>query len=218
MAAATARLGLRERKKLRTRKTIVDVATQLFLEQGYEQTTLAQIAEAAEVATSTFFNYFPTKVDIVFGFMDSVVDSAHRRIVERPAGEPAGEAITAWLTEELAGVEEPYAEAIRAFRQVVDSAPELVGEERLRLALLEDVLAAGFARDLDESPDGMRSRVLAAIALRGMGEAWDAWLEKHATDSDFQLSGALEAKAEYVERVLERGLAFIDLLPGPPAP
>jgi AcrR family transcriptional regulator len=216
LAGATAQPGLRERKKLRTRQTIVDVATRLFVGQGYQQTTLAQIAEAAEVSTSTFFNYFPTKADIVFSFMDSVVDSAHRRIAERPVGEPAGEAITAWLTEELASVEQPYARAIRAFRQIVGSDPELVAEERLRLALLEDVLAAGFARDLDESPDGLRSRVLASIAVRGMQEAWAAWLDKHATDADFQLGRALEAKAAYVEQVLERALAFVDLLPRPP--
>jgi hypothetical protein len=62
----------------------------------------------------------------------------------------------------------------------------------------------------------MRPRVLAAIALRGMLEAWHVWFEKHASDADFQLSSALEAKAVHVVRLLERGVAFIDLLPGPP--
>ena len=52
----------------------------------------------------------------------------------------------------------------------------------------------------------MRARVLAAIALRGMLEAWAAWFEKHATDADFQLSEALEAKAVYVLAALEHGL------------
>ena len=124
----------------------------------------------------------------------------------------------AWLTEELPSVEQPYVDAIRRFPTIISSDPELVAEERLRMALLEDVLAAGFARDLGESADGMRSRVLAAMALRGMLEAWNAWFEKHATDADFQLSEALEAKAEHVVRVLESGLAFIDLLPRPPEP
>jgi AcrR family transcriptional regulator len=218
MVAATSRLGLRERKKQRTKQTIVDVATRLFSEHGYQQTTLVQVAEAADVAPSTFFNYFPTKVDIVFCLLDAAIESAQRRIIERPEGEPAIQAIAAWLTEELPEVEQPYAEAVRRFRKIIGSAPELLGEERLRLARLEDVLAAGFARDLGESADGMRSRVLAAMALRGMLEAWNAWFEKHATDADFQLSKALEAKAEHVVRVLETGLAFIDLLPGPPEP
>ena len=212
MVAATSRPGLRERKKQQTRLAIVDVATRLFVEQGYQQTTLAQIAEEADVAPSTFFNYFATKVDIVFSMIDAVVDSAQRRITERPDGEPAAHAIVAWLTEELPSVEQPYVDAIRRFPAIISSDPELVAEERLRMALLEDVLAAGFGRDLGESPDGMRSRVLAAMALRGMLEAWNAWYEKHATDADFQLSEALDAKAEYVSRVLDRGLLFIESL------
>ena len=216
MVAATTTPGLRERKKQRTRLTIVDVATRLFVEQGYQQTTLAQIAEEADVAPSTFFNYFGTKVDIVFSVFDAVIDSAQRRVIDRPAGEPAAQAIVAWLTEELPSVEQPYADAIRRFGAIISSAPELVAEERLRRAQLEDVLAAAFARDLGESADGMRSRVLAAMALRGMLEAWNAWYEKHATDAVFHLSEALEAKAEYVSRVLERGLGFIESLEGPP--
>jgi hypothetical protein len=56
------------------------------------------------------------------------------------------------------------------------------------------------------------------MALRGMLEAWDAWFEKHATDADFQLAPALEAKAEHVVHLLERGLEFVELLPAPPTP
>jgi AcrR family transcriptional regulator len=213
MVATTPPLGLRERKKQRTRQTIVDVGTRLFAEQGYQQTTLAQIAEGADVSTSTFFNYFATKVDIVFCLLDVVTDSARVRIAGRPEGEPAAEAIAAWLREELPTVEQPYAEAIRRLPAIIASAPELRAEERLRYALLEDVLAAGFARDLGESADGIRSRVLAAVALRGMLEAWSAWFEQHATDADFHLSEALEAKTEHVVRLLEGGRAFVETLP-----
>ena len=59
------RTGLRERKKARTRAEIQRQALKLFREQGYEATTVAQIAEAAEVSESTFFRYFPTKEDVV---------------------------------------------------------------------------------------------------------------------------------------------------------
>ena len=212
---AAAKPGLRERKKQRTRQAIVDTATRLFLQQGYQQTTLVQIAGEADVATSTFFNYFATKVDIVFCLLDVVTASAQQRIAERPEGEPAIDAIAAWLREDLPRVEQPYAELIRQMPEIIASAPELQDEERLRYALLEDVLAAGFARDLGESPDGMRARVLAAMALRGMLEAWNAWLERHAADTELQLSDALEAKAEYVVRVLRSGFEYVELLPSP---
>jgi AcrR family transcriptional regulator len=58
-------LGLRERKKAKTRAAIQHEALRLFREQGYEETTIEQIAEAAEVSESTFYRYFPTKDDVV---------------------------------------------------------------------------------------------------------------------------------------------------------
>lgn len=57
--------GLRERKKAKTRAAIQRHALRLFREQGYEATTVNQIAEAAEISPSTFFRYFPTKEDVV---------------------------------------------------------------------------------------------------------------------------------------------------------
>jgi AcrR family transcriptional regulator len=57
--------GLRERKKARTRAEIQRQALRLFRQRGYEATTVARIAEAAEVSESTFFRYFPTKEDVV---------------------------------------------------------------------------------------------------------------------------------------------------------
>src|ERR1700712_5144937 len=63
--ADTAPIGLRERKKIRTRAAIRDNAMRLFREQGYTATTVDQIAEAADVSPSTFFRYFPNKEAVV---------------------------------------------------------------------------------------------------------------------------------------------------------
>ena len=78
--------GLRAWKKERTRTTISDVATGLFMRDGFEQVTVAQIAAAAEVSVKTVFNYFPSKEDLFFDRADDVIGALVDAVVERPAG------------------------------------------------------------------------------------------------------------------------------------
>src|ERR1700748_3060170 len=75
--------GLRERKKAKTRAAIRDHALRLFRENGYQRTTVEQIAAAAEVSPSTFFRYFPTKEDVV------LQDDMDTRMVEALERQPA---------------------------------------------------------------------------------------------------------------------------------
>jgi AcrR family transcriptional regulator len=78
--------GLRAWKKARTRTTISDVATGLFMRDGFEEVTVAQIAAAAEVSVKTVFNYFPSKEDLFFDRADDVIGALVDAVVERPAG------------------------------------------------------------------------------------------------------------------------------------
>lgn len=81
--AEPAPLGLRERKKVKTRAAIQQHALRLFRKQGYVATTIEQIAEAAEVSPSTFFRYFPTKEDVV------LLDVYDAPIIEAIRAQPA---------------------------------------------------------------------------------------------------------------------------------
>ncbi len=86
-------VGLRARKKARTRALIQEQALRLFAAQGYDETTAEQIAEASEVAASTLFRYFPTKADIVrYDALDPILFDAYRR---QPPGLPAMAALRA---------------------------------------------------------------------------------------------------------------------------
>ncbi|MET7291505.1 TetR/AcrR family transcriptional regulator [Streptomyces griseoloalbus] len=81
--------GLRESKKRETRQLISDHATRLFLKQGFEQTTIAEIAAAARVAKKTVTNYFPRKEDLALDHHETFVAGLASALAERAAGESA---------------------------------------------------------------------------------------------------------------------------------
>lgn len=86
--------GLRARKKRRTRRALADAALRLFAEQGYDTTTVAQIAEAADVSTKTFFNYFPAKEDVLFSDANHRLATAIEAIEERSTDETLEQTIS----------------------------------------------------------------------------------------------------------------------------
>ncbi|MFD8543312.1 TetR/AcrR family transcriptional regulator [Streptomyces sp. NPDC059649] len=80
-------LGLRESKKQQTRQLISDCATRLFIERGFEQTTIADIATAAGVAKKTVTNYFPRKEDLALDHHEAFTQGLARTIADRAPGE-----------------------------------------------------------------------------------------------------------------------------------
>lgn len=97
--------GRRERKKAEVRQRICDVATALFLRHGFDQVSVSEIAEAADVARPTVFAYFPRKEDLFFDRYPEVVDQLTRAVRERPAGTSAVSALRDTL---VAAAQAPY--------------------------------------------------------------------------------------------------------------
>lgn len=81
--------GLRERKKARTREALQEAAMERFSRQGFDGTTVEEIAEACEVSPRTFFRYFPTKEDVLFADAEARRERLLAVIAERPVDEPA---------------------------------------------------------------------------------------------------------------------------------
>ncbi|MBY8855377.1 TetR/AcrR family transcriptional regulator [Nocardia sp. CA2R105] len=97
-------MGLRERKKARTRRLIADTAARLFAEHGYEQVAVADVARVAEVAEQTVYNYFPAKDQLVTDRDEQIRDRLCELIRTRPSGVSAAAAIREDMLRSVAGI------------------------------------------------------------------------------------------------------------------
>jgi AcrR family transcriptional regulator len=198
-AAAAHRPGLRERKKIRTRKTIRAAAYRLFAEHGYDATPVDRIAEAAEVSPSTVFRYFPTKEDIVLtDEYDSLVEEALRR---RPDAEPPVRALREALSEVLAqSYEEDLAEVhqrLRLIRDVPTIRARMFEHNAETSRLLTRVLSERTGRPEDD----LELRVVTGAMLGALTEAMVLWAERG-------MAGDLWEPVGRALDVLERGLTL----------
>lgn len=134
--------GLRERTKARRRLEIQKAGMRLFAERGYQNTTVVEIAEAAEVAPRTVSGYFVTKVEIATAFADDIASSLAERLVAEPRGElPA--VLDGWLRHVTDTVD---VEAARLARAMYEANPGLRSLSSAHVAEAADAGAAAVAR------------------------------------------------------------------------
>lgn len=115
---------LRDRKRARTRQALLDAATDLFERHGYEHTTVADIAAAAEIGTRTFFSYFPSKEDLLFPESDARVQATADAIAARHPDDRPADVL------------------LRALHSVGETGTDMVGRlAALRLRLIQSVPA-----------------------------------------------------------------------------
>ena len=162
-------VGLRERKKRRTRETIARVALELFAAQGYRATTIAQIAEAADVSPRTVSTYFPAKEDLLFAPGNALLDQLVERLRSRPPDTYAVDALRDWIAAWLDELAEPDLRTCeQSRRRVIDSDESLRAYELRLMERVERHLRAEIARDLGVAPDDVAARLAAAAALSAL--------------------------------------------------
>ncbi len=157
--------GLRERGKARRRAAIIRAAYRLFAERGYEATTVADIAAAAEVAPRTVAMYFPAKQDIALSRFTEAVEDLAAAIRSRRPGEPITDVLGGWLRARNVAPDER--EISELGRRMFEANPELRALRTARMAAATREAAAMVAAATDSTADAAGPR-LAAVAVAAM--------------------------------------------------
>ena len=159
--------GLRERKKQRTREQIIEAAMRLFAERGYQATTIADIATAADVAPRTFFSYFPSKEAVVFHNVDRNLEGLASALRDRLPGETAFDSLRRWIDSMY---DEWMAEEDQALlrKRLCREDEGLANFQGGTMARIHELLLEAIADDLDDPPDSLRPQLVAAAAVAAL--------------------------------------------------
>ncbi|HYB27181.1 MAG TPA: TetR family transcriptional regulator [Solirubrobacteraceae bacterium] len=195
------KLGLRERKKQQTREKIARVALELFAERGYDATTLADIAEAAEVAPRTIFAYYESKDDILLCQEVSFLGELKRRLDARPPGTTTVDT----LREFVSSIEAPD-ESAKQRKQIMTANPALQKKMRATHADLEPMLAESIAKDLGAASDDIRPLLVAASMTAALTSVSDRIFAAAASGKPMtheQAMGILDEVLDFLRGGLE---------------
>jgi AcrR family transcriptional regulator len=166
-------LGSRERRRIRTMREIQTEALRLFGARGYDNTTIEQIAAAADISPRTFFRYFPTKEDVVlWDEYDAVIGEL---LAERPVDEPVGETLRVATRTAIDGLYRHDPERLLARNRLLFSEPAL--RARFLEFAREGVrqTATAFVASRGRAPDVLLVEVTAAALIDAVLWASDRW-------------------------------------------
>jgi AcrR family transcriptional regulator len=196
--------GLRERKKRETREALARAGLQLFVERGYDATTLADIADAAGVSTRTIFAYFPGKEDLLFASFETMNQALEQALAERPEGQDALAALREFILSEA----HQKTDLDCMLDEVIAADETLSRHKRARIAQVQGVLAAAIAADLGAPPDDLRASV-AAASLTAAFEVLAAQGASTAATTNEAIAAAIDPVIAFVRA----GLAALPATP-----
>jgi AcrR family transcriptional regulator len=195
-------VGLRERKKARTREALLDAAMDRFARQGFDGTTVEEIAEACEVSPRTFFRYFPTKEDVLFADAEGRRERLLEVIAARPADEPAFGALRAAMAA-LALDYRHDRDALVTRSQIVAASPHLQAykaehQHGWEAAVVEVLERRAAAQAATVTRDELQ--LVTAVTTAALRVALDAWVaDPSGPDLDVLLDDAFTRLASGFE-------------------
>ena len=149
----------------------------LFAERGYQATTVADIATAADVAPRTFFAHFPSKEAVVFHDVDRDLEGLASALRDRLPGETAFDALRRWIDAQFDEWMTQEDEALLRKRLCRED-ESLANFQRGTMARIEELLLQAVADDLDEPPDALRPRLVTAAAVAALNSLDHTFDEK----------------------------------------
>jgi AcrR family transcriptional regulator len=169
-------LPLRERKKLRTHRALADAALRMFGEQGFDKTTLEELADAAEVSKSTFFRFFPAKEAVAIEAEAELWRVYLSALADRQLSGPVLGELHQTLAAALAGLDPGWDQRFLATRRLVAAEPALLAYvEHYRAGIRNQVIDC-LAGKLGLSPEDLRLHVLAELAVTAFSVSGRYWV------------------------------------------
>jgi len=200
--------GLRERKKQRTRELIASTALALFSERGYQATTVADIAAAADVSERTVFGYFATKEDLLFADHLALEQDLAQALAARSPDTSALDTLRAFVVENVSRLDEQA----RIRWEIVSHDELLLSHQRMRQAAFGEVIAMAIARELGEKVDDLRPQLVTAAVIAAFTATYE-----HRYRARSQSASRAQAVAVIDEAItfLRGGLDAIRAFPKP---
>jgi len=204
-------LGLRERKKQRTRSTLLDAAVELCDRQGFERTTVDQIAAIAEVSPRTFSRYFATKDAIAFALIDDAIDLAAAELARQPRELNHFEAlrrsyVTMYTSTKTAPPGSLSADRMMCIVRIIMTSPTLKQaalEYRPHAVNIE--LAKRLGVDLGDRRLRLISAMWGSIIMTALGDLSEPGVEWENVGVDGVISRLEETFAEFMDEIQDAG-------------
>lgn len=169
-------LPLRERKRLRTRRTLADVALRLFTEKGFDATTVEELVDEAEVSRSTFFRTFATKEAVAVEAETELWSHYLAALQDRELSATVLTELRDTLAETAAALPPDWDHRYIATRRLILATPALLGHVDYYRSGVEKQAIAYLTGTLNLDPDDLRPQILAELATTAWSIAGRGWV------------------------------------------